>query len=117
MTLEDETGVANIIIWRKVFDEFRRVVLGARLVAVTGWVQREGIVIHVIAEKIADMSHLLAELSDGETLDPVSPRADEVKRPGQDTRENTRTTLSRGPHKAAPPKISPPRMPGSRDFR
>lgn len=100
MTLEDETGVANIIVWRKVFEGFRRVVLGARLVAVTGRVQREGIVIHVVAETIADMSHLLGELAGG-------PEGDAARhRPGPQ-----KSGKPQGPHKAAPPP-----MPRSRDF-
>jgi error-prone DNA polymerase len=61
-TLEDETGVANIIIWPKVFARFRRTVLGSSLLGVRGTLQREGIVIHVVAEKLVDLSHLLRAL-------------------------------------------------------
>jgi error-prone DNA polymerase len=59
MTLEDDTGVANIIVWPKIFETFRRVVIASRLVRVTGQVQREGLVVHVIARKVEDLSHLL----------------------------------------------------------
>jgi len=81
MTLEDETGVANIVVWPKVFEEFRRVVLTGRLLAVEGKLQREGLVIHVIAEKVIDLSHLLNGLSgeDGQ-WDRAVANADEVKR-------------------------------------
>jgi DNA polymerase III alpha subunit len=81
MTLEDETGVANIVVWPKVFEEFRRVVLTGRLLAVEGKLQREGLVIHVIAEKVVDLSHLLNGLSgeDGQWERAVA-NADEVKR-------------------------------------
>lgn len=62
-TLEDETGVANIIIWPKVFEKYRQVVLASRIMGVTGRLQREGLVVHIIAEKIEDLSHELAILS------------------------------------------------------
>src|SRR5690606_18755043 len=55
-TLEDETGIANIVIWNKVFETNRRVVLGSRLLAVRGQLQREGLVIHVIARTFTDLT-------------------------------------------------------------
>ncbi len=81
MTLEDETGVANIVVWPKVFEEFRRVVLTSRLIGIEGKLQREGLVIHVIAEKAVDLSHLLNDLGqeDG-NWDRAIANADEVKR-------------------------------------
>ena len=63
-TLEDETGIANIIIWPKVFEKFRKVVLRSRLLGITGVVQREGRVIHVIARHLGDYSYLLDELDE-----------------------------------------------------
>ncbi|QDY68238.1 error-prone DNA polymerase [Qingshengfaniella alkalisoli] len=62
LTLEDETGVSNIVVWRKVFEQNRRAVMGGRLLRVTGTVQREGIVVHLIAEVIEDVSHRLSDL-------------------------------------------------------
>jgi error-prone DNA polymerase len=59
VTIEDETGVANIIIWQRLFDIHRRVVLGAAMMGVKGRVQREGEVIHVIADSLEDMTPLL----------------------------------------------------------
>ncbi|MBI1867825.1 MAG: error-prone DNA polymerase [Methylocystis sp.] len=56
MTIEDETGVANIIVWPKLFERQRAEVIGGRFVAVTGRVQNEAGVIHVVAQKIADLS-------------------------------------------------------------
>jgi len=84
MTLEDETGVANVIVWPPVFERFRRVVLGARLLAIDGILQREGLVIHVIARRLRDLSDRLALLGAGAPLEPAHARADEVKRPGAD---------------------------------
>jgi len=63
-TLEDETGVANIIVWPPVYERYRRIVLGARLIMVSGKMQREGIVIHVIANKLVDLTFFLSTLSD-----------------------------------------------------
>ncbi|MGE3245744.1 MAG: OB-fold nucleic acid binding domain-containing protein, partial [Beijerinckiaceae bacterium] len=81
MTLEDETGVANVIVWPKVFEKLRPVVIGARFVAVTGRLQNEAGVIHVIAERMEDMTPLLQLLSDdGERISGLA-NADEVKRP------------------------------------
>ena len=51
-TIEDETGHANIIIWPKVFERQRRVVLGARMIACRGLLQRESDVIHVVADEL-----------------------------------------------------------------
>ncbi|MDX3928352.1 MAG: error-prone DNA polymerase [Shinella sp.] len=62
MTIEDETGVANAIVWQKVFKAFRPVVMGARLVKVTGKLQREQGVIHIVADRIEDMTPFLAAL-------------------------------------------------------
>ena len=56
LTLEDETGIANIIVWRKVFEAERRVAMTSRFLAVRGRLQREGIVIHVVAESLLDLT-------------------------------------------------------------
>jgi error-prone DNA polymerase len=66
VTLEDETGVANLVVWPKVFERFRRVVLGAQLMVVRGPLQKEGLVIHVIAEGLIDRSDLLRRLAETE---------------------------------------------------
>ncbi|MFT7593561.1 MAG: single-strand DNA-binding protein [Paracoccaceae bacterium] len=59
LTLEDETGIVNIIVWRKMYDRFRRAVIGGRLLRVTGRLQRAHSVTHVIAEEIEDISGML----------------------------------------------------------
>ncbi len=63
VTLEDETGCSNLIIWKKIAEEQRDVLLNARLMGVQGELQREGKVIHVIARTLTDHSALLGELS------------------------------------------------------
>ncbi|MGI3212265.1 OB-fold nucleic acid binding domain-containing protein [Roseovarius tibetensis] len=64
VTLEDETGVVNVVIWRNVFETFRRAVVSGRLLRVTGRVERQAGVIHVVAELIEDISGLLDQLGD-----------------------------------------------------
>jgi error-prone DNA polymerase len=59
ITVEDETGVANLVIWPGLFEQQRRVVLGARMLGVDGQVQREGEVVHVVARRLHDLSGLL----------------------------------------------------------
>jgi len=80
VTLEDETGVANVIVWPHAFERFRRVVLTARLLRVTGRLQREGIVTHVIADRLEDLSHMLDGLAEGADFTHSHDRADEVRR-------------------------------------
>jgi len=87
MTIEDETAVANVIVWPKVFERYRAAVIGARLIAATGRLQNEQGVIHVVAEKVEDLTPLLATLADdGEDLEALA-RCDEVRRPIPDMRE------------------------------
>ncbi|MBL3570757.1 hypothetical protein BV509_06335 [Rhodovulum sulfidophilum] len=62
VTLEDETGICNVVVWAKVFERFRRAVIAARLMRVTGRVQREAGVTHVIAEHVEDISGMLDDL-------------------------------------------------------
>ncbi len=69
ITLEDETGISNIIVWRKMYERFRRAVIAGRALKVTGRVQRESGVTHIIAEHIEDISPMLDEL-----IRPQKPR-------------------------------------------
>ncbi len=62
VTLEDETGVANIVVWARTFERFRRAVIAGRCLKVTGRLQRDGAVIHVVADRIEDLSPLLDEI-------------------------------------------------------
>jgi len=66
LTLEDETGIANVIIWSKLFEANRRVAMTARFLAVRGRLQRERAVIHVLAEAFLDLTGELPRLRDGE---------------------------------------------------
>lgn len=64
LTLEDETGTCNVVVWAKVYERFRRAVIAGRLLRVTGRIQREAGVVHVVAEGIEDISPLLDRLLD-----------------------------------------------------
>ena len=128
MTLEDETGVANIIVWPKVFERLRAIVLGARFVAVTGKLQSEQGVIHIVAERMNDLTPMLGLLSEaGPTIGALA-RADEAHRT-----EPTETRKRQGNRFAGPPRLDDPRakppsppietvdiaeaMPAGRNFR
>ena len=82
MTLEDETGIVNIVLWASKFERFRREVMSARLLLVEGRIQRsvEGVV-HLMAERLHDRTAELTRLSDNRTADPAMARADEITRP------------------------------------
>lgn len=83
-TLEDETGIANIIIWPKLYEKRRRVVLTSRLMFVRGRVQKEGIVIHIVADDLEDWTSELGLLSSEDFGDTLMARADGVKHAGHD---------------------------------
>jgi error-prone DNA polymerase len=78
MTLEDETDIANIIVWPKVFEKNRRLVMTSRFLAVRGRLQRAGLVVHVVAEGFVDLSAELNRLRDGDLFTPAMP-ADGVR--------------------------------------
>jgi error-prone DNA polymerase len=63
MTLEDETGVANLIVWPKAFERLRAIVIGARFVVATGKLQNESGVVHLIVERMEDLTPMLGLLS------------------------------------------------------
>ncbi len=59
ITLEDETGVANLILWSRIYDRYRTAARHASLLQVEGVVQREGLVVHVLAKRLFDRTHLV----------------------------------------------------------
>jgi error-prone DNA polymerase len=109
MTIEDETGIANVVVWPSLLERYRREVMGARLAVVEGRVQRspEGIV-HVVAERLIDRTIDLQTLAQAEMPTPLA-RADEVRRPVPDGR-------AAGGHGHAHPR-NVRVVPKSRDFR
>jgi len=89
ITIEDETGHANLIVWPSVFDRQRRLVLTAGMLACRGKVQREGEVIHVVADHLTNLSALLRSVGQrGEQFPLQLTNADHFKNPaGPDPRE------------------------------
>ncbi len=89
ITIEDETGHANLIVWSSVFERHRRVVMSASMLACRGKVQKEGEVIHVVADHLTDLSPLLASVGQRDGAFPLPHgRGDEVTHPnGDDPRE------------------------------
>ncbi|MFM9943435.1 MAG: error-prone DNA polymerase [Hyphomicrobiaceae bacterium] len=84
MTIEDETGIANVVVWSKTLERYRRVVMGARLVLVRGRIQRHESIIHLVSERLEDRSAWLARLiedDDGTPMPIPIANADEVLRP------------------------------------
>ena len=106
LTLEDETGVSNVVVWPKVYERFRRIVMGGRLLRVTGYLQREGIVVHLIAQDVEDVSYKLSELGhpQPEGLTTEGPRADDTPK------------QARYPSRAMHPRDQAKRLFPSRDF-
>lgn len=105
LTLEDETGVCNVVVWCKVFERFRRAAMGGRLLRVSGRLQREGIVVHLIAEMIEDVSHLLGRLG--------HPLSEAV---GQTTPQTDSAPRSRATPRAQHPRQQAKQLFPSRDF-
>ena len=92
VTIEDETGIANLIVWPAILERFRRAALGATLLRCTGKLQREQSVIHVVAERLDDLTPRLNTLRDRTGEDATWPAAKPpfavpVKAPGYDIRD------------------------------
>ena len=102
MTIEDETGIANLVIWPKLFEKQRRVILAAGMLAVDGWIQREGDIVHLVARRLADLSRLLASVGTRDlAVPPPDGRDDQLHHasPGLDRRETPMDLRTpRAPH-------------------
>ncbi|MBE1237133.1 error-prone DNA polymerase [Phaeovibrio sulfidiphilus] len=84
VTLEDETGITNVVVWKNVYEEFRRTLLTAPLIGVRGSIQREGEVVHLVARRITDLSALLGQL--GGPAEPTPTEATGFRVPTRDFR-------------------------------
>ncbi|WP_287095239.1 OB-fold nucleic acid binding domain-containing protein, partial [Mesorhizobium sp.] len=83
ITLEDETGIANLVVWPKVFEANRRTVLSASMMAVRGRIQREGEVVHLVAQRLTDLSAELASVGQRDAAFPLPHgRGDQVRHGG-----------------------------------
>ena len=106
LTLEDETGVSNVIVWRKVYETFRKAVIAGRLLRVTGRIERDGQVAHLIAERIEDLSPMLSSLGQNSL-------SDAGEGPASTVRENSHAT---GQSSARHPREQARKLFPSRDF-
>jgi error-prone DNA polymerase len=86
ITLEDETGIANAIAWQRIFEAHRPIILAAAMIAVTGKVQKEGKVIHVVSERIEDLTPLLTTVGDRDFPHRTGP-GDGARNGGHDPRD------------------------------
>ena len=90
ITIEDESGIANLVVWPKVFERNRRTILTASMIAVNGKVQREGDVVHLVAHRLTDLSGELASVGGRDGAFPLTHgRGDEFHHgaPAPDPRE------------------------------
>jgi len=89
ITLEDETGIANLVVFSKMFDRWRKEILQSRLLMVEGKVQKEGKVIHVVVKKCSNVSGLLSKLGSASDVSAVQTlsRADEKEDDDYKTRD------------------------------
>lgn len=126
MTIEDETGIANVIIWPKLLERFRKVVMTSRLIVVEGRLQRQvekhADIIHVVSTKLIDRSDWLLRLSEwAADMDVPVANADEVLHPEPGSAHPIRKDDRRiHPRFSREPKPRHPRnvrvIPKSRDF-
>jgi error-prone DNA polymerase len=95
MTIEDESGDANVVVWEQVGEQYRRQMHGSSLILVTGYIQREGEVVHLVARSLVDLSHMLAMVGQrGDALQPPHQPGDEFRNGG--SREDPRVARKDG---------------------
>jgi len=120
MTLEDETGVANAIVWPKTFEKYRSIVMGARLAKIFGRLQSQSGVIHTVVDHIEDMTPMLGLLQTEIRRFAVLERADEVlngPRPDPRRSQQRRVSYQEGDFSSAQSGIESARvMPKGRNF-
>jgi error-prone DNA polymerase len=81
MTLEDETGIVNAVVWPKLFERQRRLVLSSSMLTINGRIQREGDVVHLVAQRLFDLSEDLGRLGERDVQFPLPHgRGDEFAR-------------------------------------
>jgi error-prone DNA polymerase len=91
ITIEDEKGTANLVIFKKLFDHYRKDILQSKLLMVEGKLQREGEVTHVVVKRCFNLSGLLQKLTESESSNPgllTLSRADEKVDENYATKDN-----------------------------
>jgi error-prone DNA polymerase len=101
ITIEDETGITNLVIWPKLYERQRRVILSAGMMAVYGRIQREGEVVHLVAHRVTDLSDSLASVGSRDIAFPLAHRRGDQLRQGGSGQD---------------PRDSPPKDPEARDI-
>jgi error-prone DNA polymerase len=121
MTIEDETGIANAVVWAKTLERFRKEVMASRLIVIHGRVQRHQDIIHVVSARLEDRSDWLQLLSaEAATMKAPLANADEVLRPDPASAHPAKFPADPNANKMHPRWASHPRdariIPKSRDF-
>jgi len=117
MTIEDETGVANIVVWPKVLEKYRKVIMTARLIEVHGVIQKHEDIIHLVAAHLIERNDWLTTLSArGGALPVTLANADEVRRPEPGSARERGEDKRRFPPRWAGHPRSERILPKSRDF-
>ncbi len=81
ITIEDETGIANLVIWPTVYEKHRRAILSAGMIAVYGRIQREGEVVHLVVHRLADLSGLLGSVAQRDVAAAAPPGPMDTREP------------------------------------
>ncbi|MEQ8743093.1 DNA polymerase III subunit alpha [Parasphingorhabdus sp.] len=121
ITLEDESGVSNLLLWASLFEKMRRPVMAARLMLATGEVQRsvEGVT-HLMTSRVEDYTFMLDEITGRDRPDMPMARADEVNRPVYRNEDRRAARAEQDAAQPAYPRHGHPRnvriLPKSRDF-
>ena len=85
LPLEDKTGIASFVVWPKVFEQHRRIILSTSMMAVQGRIQREGEVVHLVVQRVTDLSAELASVGEREAESPLPHgRDDQIRQGGSD---------------------------------
>jgi error-prone DNA polymerase len=95
ITIEDETGIANGILWPDRFEAQRRTVLSSAMVGLRGRLQREGIVTHIIIDKIIDYTPMLRSIGSGSLPHLAAPADGATRGGGPDARDGPKATMVR----------------------
>ena len=119
ITIEDETGIANLVLWPSLFEKQRRLVLSAGMIACRGRVQRDGEVVHVVVEHLVDLSRELRSVGDRRLPFPIERgRGDGATHPGSaDSREQVAAAQFRTRDIYSPERLSTGIRVPKRDFR
>ncbi|HEU5292497.1 MAG TPA: error-prone DNA polymerase [Cyclobacteriaceae bacterium] len=96
ITLEDETGTSNLVVFRDLFDKYRKEIIQARLLMVEGKLQIEGEVIHVIVKRCFNISRMLGQLGSLTNNVGTLARSDETSSKGPDTRDKSQKGIQAG---------------------